>query len=103
MFCLIDEWKEGEQCSVRRRSGEKESNVLLAGGVERSRTVLFEVDQWNSREIPEAPTLHHTINFKGNYQNPKVLLVAKGWLLSVCDGRVTSDGSAVIDRTVLLD
>ena len=29
MFCLIDEWKEGEQCSVRLRSGKKENNVLL--------------------------------------------------------------------------
>ena len=29
MFCLVEEWREGEQCSVRLASGEKENNVLL--------------------------------------------------------------------------
>ena len=29
MFCLIDEWRKGEQCSVWLRRGVKENNVLF--------------------------------------------------------------------------
>ena len=29
MFCLVEEWRGGGQCSVRLRSGEEENNVLF--------------------------------------------------------------------------
>ena len=50
MFCLIDEWKEGDQCSVRLRRGVKENNVLLDWRVERRRTMFCLVEEWREGE-----------------------------------------------------